>query len=177
MRKFFWIDLETTGLDPKTCSILEVACIVTDDSMRPLAEYETIVNPGTYTFESSALGMHKKSGLIDKIASGKNTKQVEDELYKFITTHEPRKNRGYIAGSSVHFDARFLSEHMPIVMNHLCHRYLDVSALGLGFCAKFGVDKATYKKERSHRAISDIKASIEEYKFYMDNFVKEAYEV
>lgn len=166
MRKLAWIDLETTGLDDSQCQILEIACIVTDEACNVLGEYETIVNPGPQiSYEQTALGMHKRSGLADKVASGRSTKDVEYEVLNFVREYEPRKGRMYIAGNSVHFDARFLKRYMPNLMDHFCHRYLDVSAVGLAAHAWMG-DLSTYKADRPHRAKADLYRSIDEFTFY-----------
>lgn len=46
-----WTDLETTGLDPKIESILEVAVIVTDDALKEVARFERVI----YYSESTQL--------------------------------------------------------------------------------------------------------------------------
>lgn len=38
-----WTDLETTGLDPDKCAILEVAAIVTDDRLTEVARFEQVL--------------------------------------------------------------------------------------------------------------------------------------
>lgn len=174
MRKFAWLDLETTGLDEGTCQIIEVACIITDDNCNVLGEYEALINPGPDAFyEPGAAGMHKKSGLIEKVASGSNLKQIELELLSFMRSYETRKKRLYLAGNSVHFDARFMKKYMPSIIDHVCHRYLDVSALGLAFHAWFG-DEADFIADRPHRAKADLHRSMSELMFYKENFVKTA---
>lgn len=171
MRKFAWIDLETTGLDENKCQILELACVITDENCNVLGEYETIINPGQVSYEEGAAAMHKRSGLITKIASGKPLADVESEVLGLFKSIEPRKRRLYLAGSSVHFDARFMRKYMPSVMEHLCSRYLDVNALNLAFNSWLG-DRANMAVSKSHRAMDDIKSSIVEFAFYRQNFVK-----
>lgn len=38
-----WIDTETTGLNPLTSQLLEVACIITDDALNEIARYHAVV--------------------------------------------------------------------------------------------------------------------------------------
>lgn len=174
MTKFVWIDLETTGLDENHCQIIEVASIITDGSLNVLGTYETLVQPEVLTFEPGVIGMHKRSGLFDRISrgAGKNIKTAEQELMAFITQHEPHKRRAYFAGNSVHFDERFLRRYMPSITPHMCSRHLDVSAVGLAMRARFGKDTAEFKASRPHRAMEDLERALEELRFYMTEFVR-----
>lgn len=63
-----WLDIETTGLEPKTGSILELALILTDDSLVELARFESLVAPsfgrGLEVMDSYVVKMHETSGLL-----------------------------------------------------------------------------------------------------------------
>lgn len=37
-KRLVWVDLEMTGLDPDTCHILEMACLITDEELNIVAE-------------------------------------------------------------------------------------------------------------------------------------------
>ena len=55
--RWVWLDLEMTGLDDKTCVIVQMAMIVTDGSLNELAMIEqTIWQP------ESALDAHARRG-------------------------------------------------------------------------------------------------------------------
>jgi len=177
MTKYIWVDLETTGLDPDLCQIIEAACIITDDDCNILGEYEAVVNPGHVAYEPGTIAMHKKSGLIDKVARGKVLADVENEIMELVLQHEPRRKRAYLAGSNVHFDRSFLVRYMPTIAGHVCSRHLDVSAIGMAMRTRFGKEIAEYRAPRPHRAKDDLMRSITEYKWHMDNFVKTADEV
>lgn len=36
-KRLVWVDLEMTGLDPNTCQILEMACLITDENLNIVA--------------------------------------------------------------------------------------------------------------------------------------------
>ena len=70
-------------------------------------------------------------------------------------------------------DAKFLSKFMPNLMKHLHYRVIDVSTvkeLARRWDPEL-LDSAPAKK-LSHRALDDIKESIDELKFYKENFFK-----
>lgn len=180
---FFWIDLETTGLDELSCSIIEVACIATTNDFKPIEAFETVVNdfvnassinPSSVPiFEPGVKAMHAKSGLLKKLPDGKTSNgsglsliNAEEELLAFMYRFEPTPKRSYIAGNSVQFDRKFLHKYMPAVSNHLCSRHLDVSAIGLLMKALYG-DIAEFKERRLHRSLEDLFRSIRELDFYL----------
>ena len=43
MTDYLWLDCEMTGLNHKTCRIVEVACILTKDDLVPYARWEAII--------------------------------------------------------------------------------------------------------------------------------------
>ena len=46
MHSFVIFDLETTGLDPKSDAIIEIALLKCDENFKILDEYTSLVNPG-----------------------------------------------------------------------------------------------------------------------------------
>lgn len=179
---FFWIDIETTGLDENKCSMLEVACIATTDNLKPIETFETVINDFAKqpisklalppVFEPGVKSMHAKSGLLSKLPNGIDSNGVglplleaEEELLAFMYRFEPRANRSYMAGNSVHFDRKFLNLYMPAVSSHMCHRHLDVSAIGILLTSIYG-EAAEFKEPRPHRALQDLFRSIRQLEFY-----------
>lgn len=172
MTVYVWLDLETTGLDEETCQIIEVAAIITTESFEPLEEYQSVINPGTsLAYHGAAFGFHKRSGLADEVANGIPLHEAEEDLLSLIMRYEPVKKRAYLSGNSVHFDRKFLNKYMPSVIEHLTHRHLDVSSVGVLMRAVFGKEESEYRAPRPHRALQDLHRSISELKFYLDNFI------
>ncbi|CEM03513.1 unnamed protein product [Vitrella brassicaformis CCMP3155] len=74
------------------------------------------------------------------------------------------------AGNSVHVDRRFLVKDMPKLERYLHYRIVDVSTVK-ELCRRWYPAALTppLKKGR-HRALEDIRESIEELKFYRSTF-------
>lgn len=172
MTIYFWVDLETTGLDVNTCQIIEAAAIVTTEKFEPIDTYQAIVNPSCHLkYEKTAHGFHKHSGLADIVHTGKPTLQVENELLNLLKKYEPRKRRAYLAGNNVYFDRKFLEKHMPSIPMHLTNTHLDVSTIRLLTISYFGKEEASFKAPRPHRALDDLHRSIKELHFYVNDFI------
>jgi len=168
--KFVFCDLETTGLDPQKCCILEIGVkIIEPVSINTITEYTSVVRPvlgWAEHAESVAMDMHQKSGLIEKAArSPRHLEQVQDQVLEMLPDGEDL----YLAGNSVHFDRSFLAVHMPIFLSKLHHRQLDVTSLRLGIWASMGQDPLTWKKERRHTAMEDLEETMKEFKHYVQN--------
>lgn len=173
---FLFLDLETTGLDPKQCRIVEVACALTKTDFVPFATFESLnldvnTSPRDPTWEHVAYQMHYTSGVVSEIRTGQDAWRMKGEyvapaqemLHAFLSKHLGMK-RANLAGNSVHFDRRFLEEHWPAILPFLTHRQLDVSSLRLAGMAK-GREK--FKGEAAHRAMADVKASLAELAYWM----------
>ena len=107
---------------------------------------------------------NKKSldALMAQNASGKSVKAVETELLQFL-----KDNFGetvYLAGNSIHQDRKFIEREWPELNKALYYRMLDVSAWKVYF------ENALHKKfmkPENHRALDDVRGSIEELKWYL----------
>jgi oligoribonuclease len=168
MSKLLWLDLETTGLDARKCDILEVSLMEADlfDPFNVSPVYDTVVwfpeskhgdiPEGDRQF---ILDMHTKNGLLEACArsTSPGLRQVEHRLLDFVPWVEAKDDRPVLAGSTVHFDHDFITQHMPELARRLSHRHYDVSALKL-FCQSMGMPK--FRKAEAHRAQADIWESI-----------------
>jgi oligoribonuclease len=174
MERLLWIDCEMTGLDVKKEVIIEIAAIVTDLQLQTLDTYEAVINqPKTYldNMDDWNKKHHGDSGLLSKIPFGKTPSQVEEELLALLKKHWPRSERPekkddlvVLCGNSVMQDRLFLEKTFSIFMSKLHYRQLDVTSWKIIFNEKFG---KKYDKKNSHRALEDIKESIEELKYYL----------
>lgn len=168
MNKIFWIDLEMTGLDPEKEVIIEVAVIITDLDFAELEQYHAIVKqPQSFldNMDQWNTKTHKETGLIQKVPTGKLPSQVEDDLIGLAQKYF-QKNEVIIAGNSIHQDRLFIKKHFSRFNEILNYRMLDITSWKLILKHKFGQE---FKKQNTHRALDDIRESIKEFQFYLQN--------
>ncbi|CAN5374153.1 oligoribonuclease [soil metagenome] len=169
--KILWMDLEMTGLDPIKDRILEVAVIATDWDFNEIAVYEAAVKVGPRLVERRMkVGKDfwdKNSEVRDQLVSQNNTavsgRVVENELLEFISKYFDDKPV-LLAGNSIHQDKRFIVNEWPRLDARLHYRMLDVSAWKVVFDGKYG---KKFAKPEEHRALGDIRGSIEELQYYL----------
>jgi oligoribonuclease len=166
-----WIDLEMSGLDPDKCAILELACIVTDGELVELGEGIDLVihQPDSVldAMDEWCTRHHGQSGLTAAVkASNISLREAElrtvDYLRRF--TH---KGQSPLCGSSVSHDRRFIDKYMPELSAWLHYRTVDVSTVK-ELVKRWYPDLTLPAKKNSHRALDDIRESIEELRFYRD---------
>ena len=171
-----WLDMEMTGLNPDADRIIEIAMVVTDSQLNTIAESPAWV---VHQTDSVLEGMdewnkntHGRSGLIDKVkASLMDEAQVEAECLAFTKLHVPA-GVSPMCGNSICQDRRFMARYMPRLEVHFHYRNLDVSTLK-ELCKRWKPELAKgVVKSGRHTALADIYESIEEMKFYRDNFLK-----
>ncbi|WP_413560709.1 oligoribonuclease [Bdellovibrio sp. HCB209] len=170
MEKLFWLDMEMTGLDVEKERIIEVAAIVTDLNFKELDVFETVVKqPQKFLDSMDAWNTehHKKSGLTAKVPNGMAEDQTEAKLVDLIKKHWPEpKDRPVLAGNSIMQDRLFINKYMPDLAGRLHYRMVDVSSWKVIINNKF---RYVYQKTNSHRALDDIRESIQELRHYCDN--------
>lgn len=167
-----WIDLEMSGLDVSREHILEIATIVTDAELRIVGEGPDLVihqdEPVLAGMDAWNTEHHGASGLTARVRT--SSIDVEDAARQTLTFLEQvgvQPRSAPLAGNSIHQDRLFLAKYMPSLEKHLHYRNVDVSTV------KELVRRwmpATYAerpaKKSTHRALDDIKESIEELRFY-----------
>lgn len=166
MQKLLWIDLEMTGLDVEKEVIIEAAAIVTDKDLNPVDTYQTVIKQDQKYIDAMDdwnTTHHKASGLTDQIPNGKDPKDAEAELIQFIKKHFG-ETPAILAGNSISQDRKFIDKYMTELEKILHYRMLDVSSWKLVFKDHY---QKEYKKNNTHRALDDIKESINELKHYM----------
>ena len=171
-----WIDLEMTGLDPEKERIIEIATIITDGDLQIIAEGPNLIihQPPRILASMDAWNrrQHKKSGLIEAVLESRITvKRAEDLTLKFIRKYCPRRS-ALLCGNSVHHDRRFLIQYMPRLHAFLHYRHVDVSTIKCVAERWFPKAGARPKKKEAHRALDDIRESIEELGFYRRTYFK-----
>jgi oligoribonuclease len=175
--RLVWVDLEMTGLDVQTDVIVEIACIVTDASLAPIddgiqiivhADTDALARMGDFVRE-----MHTKSGLLPEIErSLVDVAAAEQATLDYVKQHVPKPSTAPLCGNSIGTDRRFLARYMTELDEYLHYRSVDVSSLK-ELCRRW--HPALYRKRpgkaEHHRALDDIRESIEELRFYRDNFL------
>ena len=171
-----WMDLEMTGLDPDRDRVIEVAIVVTDSQLNTLAEAPVLVihQPDAVldAMDQWNRSTHARSGLIEKVkASALDEAAVEERLLGFLAQYVPRSTSP-MCGNSICQDRRFLARHMPRLEAYFHYRNLDVSTVKeLARRWKPEIVKGLVKQGK-HEALADIYESIEELKYYRENFLR-----
>jgi oligoribonuclease len=155
-----WIDMEMTGLDPHKERIIEIATIVTDSNLNVLAE-----GPVFAVHQSNELldGMdnwntkqHNGSGLVTRVKDSTVTEaEAEAATIEFLKKYVPA-GKSPMCGNSIYQDRRFLYLYMPELEKYFHYRLLDVSTRVY----------SGLQKDSKHLALSDIRDSIEELRYY-----------
>ena len=167
-----WIDLEMTGLDPERYVILEIGSIVTDDRLDIVAEGPDIaVNHPEHVFSSMeewSREHHQTSGLLDRArASSYDCRLAEQQTIDFVSRYS-KKGQSPLCGNSIWLDRRFLIKYMPRLEAFLHYRNIDVSSLK-ELVKRWYSTLAPFKKQNAHLAMSDIRESIRELRYYREN--------
>lgn len=170
--RILWVDLEMTGLDPAEDRIMEVAAIVTDWDFTPIATYEAVKRVGPNMARQRMQGEFWDANATVRDAlllqndspAAKNGRTVENELLAFIDTHLGADGKVLLAGNSIHQDRRFIANEWQRLDARLHYRMLDVTAWKVVMEGKFG---KKFAKPEAHRALEDIKGSIQELQYYL----------
>jgi len=174
-QNLIWIDLEMTGLDPATDSIIEIATVVTDKELNVLAEGPVLaVNQAKATMDAMDdwnQKHHGQSGLIDRVLESPFTeKEVEQQTITFLEQWVP-KGASPMCGNSICQDRRFLANYMPALEDFFHYRNLDVSTLKELASRWAPALMQGFKKKATHQALEDVIESIEELKYYREHFI------
>lgn len=168
MSKLFWIDMEMTGLDVEQEVIIEVAAIVTDWNFRELDTFETVVKQPQHYLDNMDdwnTEHHGESGLTAKVPNGMDPELVERRLVDLVKKHFPDpRHKPMLAGNSIAQDRLFIDKYMKDFADVLHYRTLDVTSWKVVMKNKFGFE---YRKQNNHRALDDIRESIQELQAYV----------
>ena len=165
-----------TGLDPDKEKIIEIATLVTDSDLNVLAEGPNLIISQAKEILDSMdewnQNQHGKSGLIEEVIKSNITEQAaEIETLDFISKYVGEKISP-MCGNTVSHDRRFLSKYMPRLEAYFNYRHIDVSSFK-EVAVRWMNEAQIYEKKGSHRALGDIKESVEELRFYKKLFMPE----
>ncbi|MEY3191229.1 MAG: hypothetical protein RIS10_1346 [Pseudomonadota bacterium] len=176
LQQLIWIDLEMTGLNPDIDVIIEIATVVTDKDLNIMAQGPVLA---VYQSDEILANMdewnqkhHGASGLINRVKSSRiNDIEAERLTIEFLKQWVP-ENTSPICGNSIGQDRRFLYRYMPKLEAYFHYRNIDVSTLK-ELAARWAPEvKEGFNKESTHQALDDIIESIEELRYYRENFIR-----
>lgn len=169
-----WIDMEMSGLDPESDTVLEIATIVTDKDLNILAEGPSfVIHHDASLFDRMDewnQEHHVKSGLWEKVVhAGTSLAEAEEQTLNFLEKYTlPRQNP--LCGNSIAQDRMFINRYFKKLNAHLHYRMIDVSSIKELVKRWYPEGPNPPAKQNTHRALEDIRESIEELKFYRQAF-------
>ncbi len=163
--RLVWIDLEMTGLDVATCSIIEIASIVTDADLNIIAEGPQLVihQPEALleAMDEWNTSHHSASGLTQAVQTSTITLgEAESQTLDFLRQHV-KPGVSPLCGNSISNDRRFLEKEMPELAAYFHYRNIDVSTIK-ELARRWYGPKTLMQKSDGHRAKDDILESIAE---------------
>jgi oligoribonuclease len=171
--RIVWIDCEMTGLDSVNDALIEVAALVTDSELNILGDgVDVVIKPDDAALAQMndfVRDMHTRSGLLNELPAGKTLAEAEEAVMAYIRKWVPDVRKAPLAGNSVGTDRVFLARDMPAVVEHLHYRVIDVSTIKE--LARRWFARAYFQapaKLGGHRALGDIKDSIDELRYYRE---------
>ena len=174
--RLVWIDLEMTGLDTERHTIVEIAVLVTDGALELVDDGIDLVIHATpeelERMDDFVRTMHTKSGLLPQIeASTLSLAAAGAQVVEYLRARVP-ESTAPLCGNSIGVDRRFLDRYLPAVDRYVHYRSIDVSSLK-ELCRRWNpsVYKGRPGKQETHRALDDIRESLEELRYYRDHFL------
>ena len=168
-----WIDCEMTGLSLADDALIEVAVLVTDDQLNVLGDgVDVVIRPDDAALKQMndfVRNMHVESGLLEELPSGISMAEAQQQVLDYIRKWVPEPGKAPLAGNSVGTDRTFLVRDMPEVVEHLHYRIIDVSTIKE--LSRRWFPRAYFQspdKTGNHRALGDIKDSIDELRYYRE---------
>ena len=161
-----------TGLDLTHDALIEVAAIVTDAELVPLDDgVDVIIHVDDDLLQSMlpvVRDMHDSSGLTEAVrASTITLGDAERQIVDYVRGHVPEAKTAPLCGNSIATDRGFLARDMPELDGYLHYRMIDVSSIKE--LARRWYPKVYFaqpQKGLAHRALADVRESIQELIFY-----------
>ena len=169
--RLVWIDCEMTGLDLTRDALIEIACLVTDGELNiPDDGIDVIIKPPPEAVDQMSdvvREMHTKSGLLAGLGQGVTLDEAQDIVLSYIQQHVSEPRRVPLCGNSIATDRSFIARDMPQLDAYLHYRMVDVSSIKeLARRWYPRVYFASPAKRGGHRALADIRESVQELRYY-----------
>jgi oligoribonuclease len=168
-----WIDCEMTGLSLRTDALIEVALLMTDAELNVVGDgVDLVIKPpqeALDTMPDVVRAMHTGSGLLDELGAGITLAEAEEQLLLAVRQYVPEVRKAPLCGNSIATDRGFIARDLPELDDHLHYRMIDVSSIKeLARRWYPRVYFASPAKKGGHRALADIRESIEELRYYRE---------
>lgn len=167
---FICIDLETTGLDYDKCCIIEAGVVIADENLEVMGKKSWVVAPETDLSEMDDFvrDMHTGNCLLDDLEAGVGLPvwAVEGRILGWLDSFGLEAGTFPMFGSSIGFDRRMLSIHMPELEAWFHYRNIDMSTIKE--VAKIWRPDLKWqpKGSKAHRVIDDCLATLDEARYY-----------
>jgi oligoribonuclease len=171
--RLVWIDCEMTGLDHEHDALIEIACLVTDGELNIADDgVDVIIKPPPEAVDQMSdvvREMHTKSGLLAGLGQGVTLDEAQDIVLSYIQQHVSEPRRVPLCGNSIATDRSFIARDMPQLDAYLHYRMVDVSSIKeLARRWYPRVYFASPAKRGGHRALADIRESVQELRYYRE---------
>lgn len=160
-----------TGLNVESDCIVEVAVVITNSELEILDEgLSVVVKPEPTAWANMndfVRNMHTESGLINEAESGLDLAEAERVILEYIQKFVPNAKEAPLAGNSIGTDRMFINRYMPQLDAYLHYRNVDVSSIKE--LTRRWYPRVYFqlpKKDGGHRALADIRESIQELRYY-----------
>ncbi len=175
-----WMDLEMSSLKSVLIDqIIEIAVILTDNDLNVVAEGPSVVihaDQALFDRDPFVRSLHEGSGVLSaSLESTVTMQEAERQVLAFLKEHVAERSSP-LCGNSIHTDRHFLRLQMPAVEDYLFYRCIDVSTfkeLARRWAPAVYLEAEKRKVNKIHRAKNDILQSIDELKFYREQFLKD----
>lgn len=177
--KWLFLDLETTGLNPKMDSILECGVVLFDPEARKVLGHASwLFRPAREPMRNAKVEeMHTKNGLWEAIGyrPGELLKdydqpdnvfdyhQLQSLVVDFLGQYNVEKKGAMLCGNSLNaVDVPFLRRYAPQLIAFLSHRMIDVTSVWATL-DKLRPDLCPDKPDGdavAHRALDDARMSM-----------------
>jgi oligoribonuclease len=171
--RLVWIDCEMTGLDIERDALIEIACLVTDAELTLLDEgVDVVIKPPAEALAGMpevVREMHTTSGLLAELPSGITVAEAQDIVLGYVRGHVGEPKKAPLCGNSIATDRWFIARDLPELDAYLHYRMVDVSSIKE--LARRWYPRAYFAspiKHGGHRALADIKESVQELRYYRE---------
>ena len=169
-----WIDLEMTGLEPDADRIIEIATIVTDQTLDEQIEGPVMAihqsDERLAAMDEWNTKQHGESGLVERVKNSDiDELAAQKSTIEFLQEWVPA-GVSPMCGNSICQDRRFLANYMPGLESFFHYRNLDVSTLK-ELARRWAPALPAFHKGGAHLALDDIRDSIRELQHYKTHFL------